>query len=297
MNTNLENIAKANKPTLSHTERASMREEFMAHMDTHPPKAPVPSPYMRFFPAYAFALLLLIIVPTAYATERSLPSDRLYSLKVQILEPLVVSAASISKATEADVRVVLVERRLKEARLLASDGRLGARESSSLSEQLSVQINEVQEYIGESQEEGDFSESLDTGSDLEATLGGYERVLDTLAGAEEITEAIGLERKETAAAGEETEDAITTTPSSETEEYLEDVSEEAERVVIKARNAATATAGLDSQEVLELVEDAEDALDAAQSSEASGVGTSALVEYRDALRAASESLILLEGDE
>ncbi len=308
MNKQLETIARESRPTLSDTERAAMRSEFMVHMEKNPVKVSILSPYMHFAGVYAFAALLLVSVPTLYAAERSLPSDVLYPLKVEVIERLVVSAASVSEAAEADVRTSLLERRLKEARLLALDGRLGAEESSVVSRELAAHIENLQQYAEESESEGNLSESLETSSELEATLGGYERALAVISQTtpeddvyvDGLTETLALERRESQNSSEEVEGDLAADMSSESAQYLAEVSDDAERIVMKARRAANAAAAVEfsvATAALAIVEGAEDALAAAHSSEASGAAGSAITEYRDALRAASESLILLGAGE
>ncbi|NNM83617.1 hypothetical protein HKL94_00120 [Candidatus Parcubacteria bacterium] len=133
-------IKKAGKEIrLSTDERAHMLSVLREHIASNPIKNPAPRftayqvmigtvlAYARR-PAFAFAAAVLILAvfggATAYAAEGSLPGDPLYAVKVDVMEPL-QTALTFSTAGKIAWQQTLAERRLDEAMMLASKGRLG----------------------------------------------------------------------------------------------------------------------------------------------------------------------------
>lgn len=311
MNEKLTDLARTTRPELPEHERAAMRSEFIAHMEANPARSrnAVPSPFMRYMPAYAFALLLFVTTPVIYAAERSLPNEALYSLKVNVIEPVVVSTFSITKEGAADAKSALIERRFTEAQALVARNELGEEESEELAARISMHVEELQTYIETTESSGDLSEALDTGSDLELALEGYGHALESMSETDPSEEndvhvdslvaAFEADSVEAGEASEDIEDALAAS-SEETEQYLATISKDAEEALDRAREelARTHDSALPLIEEAEaLVDEAEDAYSAGESSRRSGVSGSALSEYRDAFQAAERSRILLRAAE
>ncbi len=119
-----------NDISLTSEERAFMRTYLEAFSNAKPVHAPVPSPYAYFSffmqPARMVALLLIIAVTgsatTVAASGNALPGETLYSLKVNVSEPL-QGVLAFSSNEKADVEIRHAEERLKEIQLLSAEGK------------------------------------------------------------------------------------------------------------------------------------------------------------------------------
>ncbi|MCX6820026.1 MAG: DUF5667 domain-containing protein [Candidatus Adlerbacteria bacterium] len=129
---------------LSDAEKSAMRarlEEVMRAMPAQPMPAYTPSPYAwillpRSLALSAFALLLIISTSTAYAAEGSLPGGTLYPVKVSVIEPLKVALAT-SPAAKAQVNADIATVRVREAQILAVQGKLTPQTAQEISENYS----------------------------------------------------------------------------------------------------------------------------------------------------------------
>lgn len=174
--------------TLPTDARARMREELMAYADMHATvSAPTPSPFQSFFSMrlYAgFAAFLLVIGGlggTAYASERALPGDKLYAVKVGLTEPI-QTALIPTNTGKAAWHAILAERRLEEAALLASENKLSTETQAMLAANFSGHVEESVAHAEELAAAGDTFASLSVRSDLEARLVAHEQILGVIAG-------------------------------------------------------------------------------------------------------------------
>jgi hypothetical protein len=118
-------------------EKLAMHGQLMSYVDTHAPTGRVKSPYWQFFMwsssaasekfAYVFAVLFIVIVGagTSLASEKALPGDILYSMKVGVTEPI-RTALTVDPIEQVRWQGELVNRRLDEAEKLESKGQLDA---------------------------------------------------------------------------------------------------------------------------------------------------------------------------
>lgn len=109
---------------LTEAEKASMLKEVFSR--------PVPSPYARYARAFAYirkpAGLTLIAFfafssSVAYASQRALPGETLYAVKVKMVEP-VVTALTFKAEKKLEWEAKKVERRIGEAEALAKEHKL-----------------------------------------------------------------------------------------------------------------------------------------------------------------------------
>lgn len=122
---------------MTHDERLAMRDRLMSYAEAHAPTGSMKSPYWQFFMwsssqasekfAYAFAVLLLVLATggVSLVSEKALPGDALYSMKVGVTEP-VRSALMVSPVEQVRWQGELANRRLDEAQTLQAEGRLDA---------------------------------------------------------------------------------------------------------------------------------------------------------------------------
>jgi hypothetical protein len=130
--TNLHNHLnnEAHSIRMTDEEKRAMRMRLMEALGTTSaaPASLRPSPYAFMFAprslaVLGLAVLLVVSTGTAYAAEGSLPGAPLYSVKVQVIEPLTVALAH-SPAAKAQVHADLAVRRVEEAQTLAAEGTL-----------------------------------------------------------------------------------------------------------------------------------------------------------------------------
>lgn len=309
MNDPLQKLGDHIRKDVSQKEREQMRSEFFAYTKSHPPVVAIPSPFMRYSAAYAFGLLVLVTGPVVYAAEQSLPNDFLYPLKVEVLEPIVVSTFSFTKEGAADAKTALVGRRFTEAQELIVNDRLDDETSTNLRNRIAHEVAAIQTYIEETETGGNLSEALEVGSELETVLEGHGQVLTVLsegtetqvddASVDQLVDLVEEEGADTEEVSEGIEDVLSAAASIETNEYLVQVSEEAFDTLEEVRRDVELFSkeypnGEVVTEAQAFLVQAEDAYSAARSSEEAGVFGSALSEFRDALQAADHARILIQ---
>lgn len=128
---------------LQSDEKRELRERLVAYMEYHPlpaemkaKKSPVvvTSPVMNdaftmvkvpFYALFkygaAFAVIVLVVIP--FVAEKAVPGDALYAIKVQFNEEL-RSTLTFGSFEKVEWETTRLNRRIAEARLLASEGRL-----------------------------------------------------------------------------------------------------------------------------------------------------------------------------
>lgn len=167
---------KAQAVKMTAAERRALRERVVSYMEYHPlSKAPVPTPYQGelFLPVFLRsktwraaqfvvpALFVLVIGLSSWA-EQAVPGDALYAVK-QVNEDL--RSTMVRGSYEKVVwETELLNRRMAEARILASEGRL--------TEEVEVEVAKaVQEHTENARKE---IESLKEIDEDEATLAAIE---------------------------------------------------------------------------------------------------------------------------
>lgn len=167
--------------------RSRMRDELVAYAELHalPARGPVRSPFsilrVRMYAGLAAVLVIVMALGgTAYASERALPGDALYSVKVGIAEPL-QTALVPSDQGRAAWHAILAERRLEEAAQLAERGSLSPAAQAELASNFDAQVTASQESADRLQHKGDTVDSLSVRSDLEARLSAHAQILSVIA--------------------------------------------------------------------------------------------------------------------
>ncbi len=172
--------------TLPADERASMRERLVAYADMHPMHTKAvrsPFSYMSLRWSAALATLVLVLVSgtgAAYASEKSVPGDVLYTVKRKVTEPMLVSLAVDTEA-KAKLQTSFAERRLEEATKLAVADRLDAETGALLSEEIEVAAEASTALAAELEGEGNADTALAVRSDLEARLSAHAQILAVVA--------------------------------------------------------------------------------------------------------------------
>ncbi|RJQ33916.1 hypothetical protein C4556_03635 [Candidatus Parcubacteria bacterium] len=186
---------KMRSDSLSHEERAEMRARLRLFMAEHPVEL---SAFERFAitftygrasvwyarPALAgFLIIFLVGGGTSYAAADALPGDILYTIKTRVNEPI-TSALALSPEAKASVSATLAVRRLEEAEVLASEGRLSSAVSVEIESKFEEHIEafEAKTTVLTEKDE-DIKTVADVQSDLEASLKVHASVLADLSAA------------------------------------------------------------------------------------------------------------------
>jgi hypothetical protein len=108
--------------SLSGAQKEAMVKNIYAMAKEAPSKSVV-SPISGYFFFYhkrmlsGFAMLLLLVTGTSYASASSLPGDALYAIKVRVLEPIGL-AASLDEESKNEYRISLLQKRIDELQIL-----------------------------------------------------------------------------------------------------------------------------------------------------------------------------------
>lgn len=122
-------------------------------------KTPIASPYGARVGVYAYvhrfsaviALCLIVVLTSgtlAFASERSLPGEKLYSIKVKVLEPL-RGALAVTPNEELEWEGEKVVRRLVEAEKLADEDKLEEGEIEKLEQEIEKSSSAFAKKAGE----------------------------------------------------------------------------------------------------------------------------------------------------
>lgn len=166
---------------LSTSSRARMRAALSAYADLHAaPSAPArPGPgfslvdLFRSRRVYAGALSLVLVVAAStqatFASEKALPGDILYSVKVAFAEPVAL-ALSVSDERKAELAAQYATRRVDEAAALSVRGDLDEETAEELAVRFDEHVAVLARETEELEEGGDAAVSLAVRSSLEREL-------------------------------------------------------------------------------------------------------------------------------
>src|SRR3989344_6680365 len=135
---------------LTDVEKARMLESIFA--------TPIPSPYMKRIPVFAFVYSFILLITAGgitYAYASSLPGDVLYTIKTGVVES-VLDVVNRSPENRIVWEEEKVERRIVEAEVLAKQGRLDDKKLEGLERSIEKSsrafVKAVEEKNGDEQE-------------------------------------------------------------------------------------------------------------------------------------------------
>lgn len=156
----------ADKVSLKISERRELRERILSYMEYHPlPKQSsagdgvealegIPSEsfitlhFNAFYARVAGGVLALILIIAPFLAEQSKPGDVLYLVKTGINEPIQGQLVN-SPYEKIEFETKLMERRITEARLLASEGKLTEEVKTKIAEDVKTHTTAVQDGLAE----------------------------------------------------------------------------------------------------------------------------------------------------
>ncbi len=154
----------ADKVNLKVSERRELRERILSYMEYHPLKKQgagstdlqmmlkgesfVTFHFNMFHARIAGGVLILMLIVAPFLAEKSMPGDALYFVKTGFTEPIQGKFAN-SPYEKIEFETKLMERRIGEARALASEGTLTEEVKLQLAETVKVHTKAVQEGLNE----------------------------------------------------------------------------------------------------------------------------------------------------
>lgn len=176
-------IQKLKEIRLGDGVRTRIREELVAYSELHtmPMVEATPFNSLAFLGSVlahsrklavgvvVFALIVATGSATAIAAENAVPGEALYPVKVQITEPARVVLAGSGEA-KAKLHASLAVRRVQEAEILRTRGRLTKETESELTARFSAEAEKAEVEADKLEVSGDTSESLAIRENLATAL-------------------------------------------------------------------------------------------------------------------------------
>jgi hypothetical protein len=134
----------------------------------------------KFVPSLVVVLLLCATGGVSAVAESALPGDSLYSLKVNVNEQ-VKGFVAVTPEAKARLAVETTERRLQEAVILSSQGKLTDERKQILQGQLSKNASSVKSSVADLVASNNISVAQEVSTNFEASLKTHELMLETLA--------------------------------------------------------------------------------------------------------------------
>lgn len=307
-------IAPLQEMRLGDSEREHIRERLISFMRLHPV-----SPYagasfwerMRtrqsrlilppHFVSLAAACLVLVISiggGTTYASLLSLPGDPLYSLKVDVIEPLSGVFATTPQA-KAELNVQLADRRLVEAEDLAAQGKLTPNTSAIVTTQLQSVTQAFDDSVQTLQDDHQTAAALDAQSTMEAALQAHQQVLASVAPPTDqnaISPIISLVEKHassTNAARIRIQRSLPDSPAVATEQ--QQVAEAAaDSIRMLADDSQQSVDGDAAQKIIAKSDEAQQQVDQGNNNLAEGNYTAAMSSFQSAIRTAKDTNVRVD---
>ncbi|MBI5134838.1 hypothetical protein HZA86_01205 [Candidatus Uhrbacteria bacterium] len=181
-------VRDARRLRLTNSEQEQTRMVITEFIGQHPPQDVLVSPASPWTlwsrkPIAAFALALVVVIGIGrqgvLAAERALPGDRLYPLKVNIVEPI-KGATRVSLSAKGQWQKDRARARLEEAEQLAAQKRLDTDTQADLQQRFLKHTQAVQVTLATLKDQQDVDIADDLSTQFEATLRAHTVILETL---------------------------------------------------------------------------------------------------------------------
>lgn len=177
-------IDKARQIHMSAQDKATIRESLIRRIEMMPIKSPYIFSIQTFlvnrFAVLTVAMLMIGSGALSYASNESLPGEKLYPLKVGVAEP-VEEFLILSEKSKAKYEVKLVSRRLSEATLLARDGKLDPVTSTELQAGIMEHVENATTHAKELAKNQDSVGAKEVSAELEGSLALHSASLTVIA--------------------------------------------------------------------------------------------------------------------
>ena len=145
----------------------------------------------KFVPSLVVVLLLCVTGAFSAGAEQALPGDSLYSLKVNVNEQ-VKGFVAVTPEAKARLAVETTERRLQEAVILSSQGKLTDARNQIIQTQLSKNATDVKNSVATLVATDNIAVAQEVSTNFEASLKTHELILETLAKNSDSSDASNL---------------------------------------------------------------------------------------------------------
>lgn len=129
--------------------------------------------------AFSMCLLLLVGFGSYNKAQTSLPGDTLYSLKVNVIEPLRYTG-TLNELSKANLLVQNFDTRLREAELLQVQGKLTGTVSDDVLKAIGNSSYAVSEAVSNFSQNGTGGDDNELGLDFEAKVSAHSRIIDSI---------------------------------------------------------------------------------------------------------------------
>lgn len=133
----------------------------------------------QFIPALVSAFVLLFTGATSLLADQALPGDSLYSFKVNVNEPA-RELAAVTNEARAKLAVEVTERRLQEAAVLSSQGKLDEGNKKILQDQFVKHADQIRNRVASLVASNNLNAAQEVVVDFESALKTHELILESL---------------------------------------------------------------------------------------------------------------------
>lgn len=140
----------------------------------------------------AFLIIAVSGNSVVLAANEALPGDALYSLKVNISEPIRVALAT-GPVKKAEVQTMLVQARFEEAEVLAARGELSDEREQEIADRIDQHLSEVSKNVEEVQKTSP-EEAEDANIAVEASMNAHAKILGTLESHKTKVRSLNMDR-------------------------------------------------------------------------------------------------------
>lgn len=140
----------------------------------------------KFVPALAMFVILVSTGGVSIAAERALPGEALYSLKVNVNEE-VRGLVAVTPEAKAKFALEVTDRRLKEAALLSTQGKLNAKATGIIQKQLARQADQVKNQVASLVSTNNLKSAQEIALNFESALRTHEFILQKLSDSQSTT--------------------------------------------------------------------------------------------------------------
>ena len=303
-------ISIQKRMTLRDTEKAEGRSRLLMHMVRTERRA-VPSPlsFMAVMQVrYGAAFLLLLLVSgggVVAASERSIPGDTLYGVKLTVAEPTRV-ALTFNRTEKAALEVEYAERRLKELTVASRAKTLDESTTRLIAASLEDRIEGAEGEIDALVREGEGDDAYSAHADLRGVLQTHAKILKKVAGEDPALAQISSQVEESAIASGADEPGLTAAlDSQESRGVLREAVEESQDEVVATLeglredmvNASTTLDQGDHESLTDSISEVTGLLEAATREKDAGSAKEALKLYSSADSKIGELKILIEAEQ
>ena len=143
----------------------------------------------KFVPSLVVVLLLTVTGAISASAENALPGDSLYSLKLNVNEQ-VKGIVAVTPEAKARLAVESTERRLQEAVILSSQGKLTDDKKQIIQDQLNKNATEIKNSVASLVASNNISIAQEVSINFEASLKTHELILESINNAGSVQTAV-----------------------------------------------------------------------------------------------------------